>query len=643
MLLFLSLAAFALYAAALDAKGLAYDEAATALMSRATPVEILAFHWDAAFEHLPLWVLWMHLWSNLAGQSAWALRFIPAAAATLCMPLLGALLHRFWPAGSRWQTLALLLFVTSPVALFYAQEARMYAPVVMLGIASTWCFFALFRRPAPTLLVAYVLVNWAMLGLQYYSALLLGCQALFALFVYLRLRTRRVRWPALLAAWTLSLFPLLLWMLFAPGFHETLGVVLDTSSASQITWPQFLSDLWRDLTFASIRWQPALAQVGFLLIPLAVLGALCARLTPQHYSAADGSVDAQWGIFVLIAVLLPMLSGLLLPTLSSRYILYLWPFLVALLALGIEHLWRWWSPLGWLSVVVALTVAYLGLAHFLGPFQKSEYRAMAAFLRANADPTRDIALLEAPRQHLLYRYYLGDALPFDIVPQIDLPAYWPVTAPRIVPEDLDDQVQSLLASHPSIWLILAGENEVDPGEFLPKYLSAVAWRQDCHGWLDVRLCHFISPHFVTPTLTAPLDLLFGGDLQLTQMTLTPQEKPVRTLLAQLDWTALTKPALDYKVSLRLLDANNQLVAQNDDLPIGTLLPPTTWAAGDRKPGYMAINVPPGTPPGAYRLELALYDPATGAPIPANDAAASTPVVLAHITLGDTMAVLPAAP
>src|SRR5262245_52101220 len=71
----LTLAAFALRMWAVESKGLAYDEAATALMSRALPAEIVWFHWTAAFEHLPLWVLLMHAWSLVAGQSEFTLRF----------------------------------------------------------------------------------------------------------------------------------------------------------------------------------------------------------------------------------------------------------------------------------------------------------------------------------------------------------------------------------------------------------------------------------------------------------------------------------------------------------------------------------------------------------------------------------------
>ncbi|MEZ4735212.1 MAG: hypothetical protein R3E79_49585 [Caldilineaceae bacterium] len=68
-LLLLVLIAFALRLWALDSKGLSYDEAATALMARATPGEIIAFHWRAAYEHPPVWQLLMHFWSNLGGAA----------------------------------------------------------------------------------------------------------------------------------------------------------------------------------------------------------------------------------------------------------------------------------------------------------------------------------------------------------------------------------------------------------------------------------------------------------------------------------------------------------------------------------------------------------------------------------------------
>ena len=128
-----------------------------------------------------------------------------------------------------------------------------------------------------------------------------------------------------------------------------------------------------------------------------------------------------------------------------------------------------------------------------------------------------------PRQHLLAKYYLGTDRTYYTAPQVELPAYWPVNAPPVVPEEMDGQIQELLATHPAVWLVMTAQDEVDDGEFVPKYFTAVAYKQDCQKWVDVELCRFVSPQSellgpkagqaaaaVTP------DLLYNGELRLEQ-------------------------------------------------------------------------------------------------------------------------------
>jgi len=66
------------------------------------------------------------------------------------------------------------------------------------------------------------------------------------------------------------------------------------------------------------------------------------------------------------------------------------------------------------------------------------------------------------------------------------------------------------------------------------------------------------------------------------------------------------------------------VSQQDDFPIGPLLPPTTWAAGDAKPGYMVLTLPPKPPNGSgrYTVVVGLYDPVTQQPITHSDGVGS---------------------
>ena len=333
------------------------------------------------------------------------------------------------------------------------------------------------------------------------------------------------------------------------------------------------------------------------------------RIRREQESDAQKAA-ANWGWLVVIAGLLPLLvSVVLFRTLAARYVLFLLPAIYTLAAAGIVWLGRRHWALGLAGIVLAALPAVVGLGYYYGFYHRSEYRDMAAYLEEHSGPD-DAIMLYAPRQHLLAKYYLGENRTYYTAPQVDLPDYWPVNAPPVVPEEMDGQIQELLAAHPAVWLVMTAQDEVDDGEFVPKYLTAVAYKQDCRKWIDVELCRFVSPtgsqwdgsaarvqaaEPVTP------DLLYNGELRLQRAEARLVDEPQlgqSTIYAQLDWLAERKPTVDYRVTLRLLDPSGRVVAQRDEYPIGQLLPPTTWSQGDAKPGYMALPLPPHLPTGS---------------------------------------------
>lgn len=621
-LLALILASAALRFWALNGKGLSYDEAATALMARATPGEIIQFHWTAAFEHPPIWQLLMHAWSLAAGQSETALRWLPALAGVLLTPLLWQLLRRVW----RDEPTALLgaaLVTLSPSLLLYSQEARMYTLVVALALA----LIALaLRLPAHVTWVngfSFVLLAWCMLGLHYYSALAIAVIALYWLTT-LRRQRRTQRWLALALILLAALLPVGLWLALAPGVRDTLAVVSQFAAGGRPSAATFFHELWRELAFGAVRWLPAQALSSYLLLPVASIGLVM------------GVRRAAGGWLVAALVLVPIvLSGLLFGALATRYILFIWPLLLGCAALAITSLWRWRQVAGIAAAVLTITPLLLGLAHYATSYVKSDYRAMAAFLLAQATAA-DLVLLEGPRQHLLYKYYVTQPLASQPVPAIELPAYWPVNALPVVPEETDDQLQAALANHAVVWLALTAEDEVDRGEFVAKYLRAVAYRDFCRDWLDVHLCRFRSPHFLSLQPVQTEAVHFTGDFWLDRVLIGAalvRSDGVRYLPVEFDWRAEAQPVLDYKLSLRLVDGSGAVVAQTDDFPIGPLLPPTTWAAGDEKPGYFVLEIPAQVAAaGVLQMTAALYDGASGAPVAAARAGVALPSPMVLTTI-----------
>jgi len=594
----------------LGSKGLWYDEASTALMARALPEQIIQFHWNAAFEHPPLWILLINFWSKLFGQGEAALRVPSALAGALAVPLTWQVARAAWPgpAGRTARLVASGLVATSPVLILYSQEARMYSLVVCLALASAYLATRLLAKPGVVHLAVFVLVNWVMLGLHYYSILLIGIETAFLLAIALY-RRRFVMQIALAAG--LSVLPFLLWAWLAPGFRTTVDVVMGEAGGGERPWFAFLDGLWRDLAFGSVRWQPPRAAVGYLLLPFLVLGVVQAcRRGELHGGAGTSSGGVRWGILFILIFVLPLLGSLALAGgAATRYILWVVPFAYLLVALGISAIWHQWSPLGVAGLLVAGLVAGLGLNYYFTTYQKSEYREMATYL-ASQMSSGDAVVLEAPRQHLLAKYYMPSAGNLYPMPALDLPDYWPVTAPPVVPEEADHELQAILEKHGRAWLVLTGEDEVDRGEFVERYLTAISYPRDCRRWLDVRLCGFLNPDDVPEALSSPLGVAFEGGMELrgAQVGFGESISGNRYVYVSPLWHANGKLGADFTVTLRLLRPDGTAVSQSDGFPIGPLLPPTTWDAGDEKSGYMVLEVPETVESGEYDLAIGLYDP-----------------------------------
>lgn len=605
-LLLITLGGFGLRLWQLDQTGLGYDEAATALMARATPAAIIAFHWTAAYEHPPVWQLLMHGWSQMVGQSEFALRLFPALAGVLAIPL-SWLVAGSLRTLSRWLPLATAgLVAVAPTLIYYSQEARMYTLVVALSLLVWWFTLCNLTRPGWHQGLALALAGAAMTLTHYYSLLAtLVCGLGVAVIWWTAPSGRRAAGQTL--AWlALSLAPVALWLAGSPGFHATMAEILGGvggSGGKSLT--TFAGELGRELLFGSVRFVPAQAAWAFLWLAPAVAGSVYVMRLSERPK-----------LFPLLLSWLPVLfSVLLFRTLAARYLLFVLPPFYLLAAAGLLR-WGRWQPLaGAAGFAGVLTLSALALIHYFGPYLKADYREMMAELRQRRSAD-EVVMLYAPRQHLLTRYYAPESQPWATAPAITLPDYWPVNAPPVIPEAMDGEIRRLLAAHGGLWLVQSAENEVDPGEFIPKYLTAVSYRDECWTFLDGRLCHFLSPAAHDPVMSA-VNAPFDGALTLVQAGVaveqTPGDQAERRLVARLDWLAPRQPAADYRVTLRLVNTAGEVVAQRDEFPIGTLLPPTTWQAGDAKPGYMVLPLPAGLPGGDYRVTVGLYDAATGAP------------------------------
>jgi hypothetical protein len=93
---------------------------------------------------------------------------------------------------------------------------------------------------------------------------------------------------------------------------------------------------------------------------------------------------------------------------------------------------------------------------------------------------------------------------------------------------------------------------------------------------------------------------------------TPVESGRGIVTVQLDWQATQKIAGDYSVSVRLTDARGESVwAQADSQPSNGTQPTSAWQPGQTITDHHALTVPPGTPPGAYSIQVVVFEPKSG--------------------------------
>jgi hypothetical protein len=114
-----------------------------------------------------------------------------------------------------------------------------------------------------------------------------------------------------------------------------------------------------------------------------------------------------------------------------------------------------------------------------------------------------------------------------------------------------------------------------------------------------------------PTLSYPLGGDFGGEVRLLGYDLSQPQLSGQPLIVTLYWQVLATPLADRFVYVRLVDAQGRIWAKADSPPVMGLWPNSDWQPGMLVEDAQELSIPPGTPPGTYRLEVGWYNPATG--------------------------------
>ncbi|MBK8046985.1 MAG: glycosyltransferase family 39 protein [Anaerolineales bacterium] len=572
----------------------------------------------AADIHPPGYYWLLKSWTLIFGATDVGMRSLSAVIGILLVyAVAGVARHMAPDPGSRtWlPLLAAFLAAVSPFQIYYSQEARMY---ILLALEATGLFWALLAmsampesipaHPGRTQILApqigFVVCGVAGLWTHYSFPIVLGAAGLAYLLRWLaatfgtkRNRERQAN-PVQPSLMRFIVLNGIIVLAFLPWLPQAIDSVLHWPKGGvEVGWQQGLTLTLRTLLFGPIRQTPEPLWpwlVVAAILPLLGLVALRTRW--------QGLVLGLW-------LLLPIGMMALLGLYSDAFLKFLlvtspaWCLAAAAAALLL--------PVAWPGiVVVSLFGAAAGVsvlpAYYADPAVRDNYKGVAAYLAAIGDPNRDLVLLDAPGQQEVWRYY-DPGLPI-----LGLPQQRPADA-----EATTAALEEATANKQRIFALLWATDEADPDRLVEGWLAQHAF-PGLDTWQgNLRLATYaMPPQELVCGITGPV--AFGDGLTLADACL-PATTPVVTatdvLPVRLIWQAQAAVSTNYKVTLQLLDARNQVIAQRDAEPMGGTLPATAWQVGEKINDQHGVTIPPGTPPGEYQLIAALYDPATGVRLP----------------------------
>ncbi|MFN8377969.1 MAG: glycosyltransferase family 39 protein [Anaerolineae bacterium] len=538
-------------------------------------------------------------WKALTGDTEFALRSLSVLASVLSVAFALALGRRLYGV---WAGLVAALFVAlNTFSIYYAQEARMYALLALLGAAGMWALVGLVLRPKGRWAVALGLINAAGLYTQYAYPLLLAAQGFLVLIALVQRRHERHTALRILGLYAGSL--VLSGLLFLP---------LAPTAWAQVTgWPS---------TGEPVPFAEALRAIGVWLAygPTVMTAALAIPFIVLVFGLldADGRTDGRWRTLVpVLWVVVPILAFLAAGLYRPQNLKFLIASQIGF-ALWLAHgLWVLWTlqarsrkggsttalhyaarvaAAGAFAWIVGVMVLNLPALYIDPALQRADYRAIVTSIETRLRPG-DAVILDAPNQNEVFQYYYSGDAPVYLLP------------PGLGGNDAETRaaVEAILQSHDRTWTVFWGEAERDPNRVVETSLDAGAFEAGEQWYGDVRLALHIMPAPMTEACAN--DVQFGAHITLQDCALSALEaSPGDALQVQFTWETDAPLDTRYKVFVQLLDANGQLVAQRDSEPGGGLALTTTWAADEPVTDRHALFLPDGLPPGEYRLIAGLY-------------------------------------
>jgi 4-amino-4-deoxy-L-arabinose transferase-like glycosyltransferase len=565
--------------------------------------------------HPPLYYMLLKGWLAFVGGGAEEARFFSVIAGTVLIPVLALLGRRLF--DERVGMVAAAVTAAMPLAIYYAQEVRMYGLVTLLATMSTYFFIKLNASrallPAQTqfvntlkrssrqmLLLAYVATTAAALYTHYYAAFVVVAHFLSLFFGRFWQRLDKLVIYQRLKPFIYVGLIYLPWIIYAGG---RLTRYVENKRGVEGYLPlSFTGFLTEHLIAFSLGHLPAELQdyrwTALSIIVIALLGILAAI-----------SLKNRRPLILFLYLFVPLFAGYLInlfypftPRFFERTLLLAAPAYWLLVAGGLVWLWDRHYLLSGLAAAAMLLVSCVSLIGFYSVqrYPHEDYRPLLAEIAARATP-EDVVLASYQWQLGFYQAYLPSPRPHLFA----VPGWgqgWSSQAGNAA--RLNADLNELFRQSPRLWF--------------PAYqASGHIWEDEAEQAIAQfgypALLHWYSPQTKLVLAGAQVHMVASPTANFENLlALREAEVGVKEYQAGRDiipvrlvWQKLDSLGSDHYVSLRLTDSAGRTWTIRDSYPRGGLAFFTDLAIDETLVDPHGVLTPAGAPPGRYRLLLSI--------------------------------------
>jgi hypothetical protein len=612
----LSLLAFFLRAYRLEAQSYWIDEAWSLFYANLSLAEL----WHALQTIRaapPLYHVLTIYWVKLVGDGEYALRFLSLLFSVMAVPLtyrLGKTL-----GGGRLGLMAALLMTVAPYQIWHAQDARNYSMLTAAATMSMWSFFNVWQRGGWRWRLIYILSTLCAVFTHYHGLVIIGIQGLFFLIAWRRYWRNYLSWAGILL---LILIPLIAWLIFGSRLWQSdhwlpqVGLwdsyirnAVAYSVGELIPRPQaifltliFVSFYGIGLIYAAYRQWRILN--GWEMLAFLLAYTLAPNIAVWLYSQFGTSVYLErYLISVQIGYLLAIALGVLAIFDMAGGFARLGS-VISGRCFSVPAPVRRFLPYILGSAVIMILVSLSGWVlsrHYYDPvFAKPNWRGVIRMIEAFSQPGDAILLTGDGGEKLFDYYYRGD-----------LPVYYNFNTPAPPPAEARRRIADITARYRRLWYTPYGvaiDAVLEP--WLAEH-SYPAWQ----SWLGrKRLALYQTQAAIQrqETVGALFPDPSGQGPRLIEAGLPNTSIAAGDLLPlSLTWQTETPLPHDYQLSLRLVNRRGDIFAQSDWPPLAANNPTSSWSPRQAISDRRSLWVPPDIPPGAYLLQLVVYEPTSG--------------------------------